>query len=102
MIMIPDDFKLLADIPLEHASYFGESQIIEAQPLVIEEDATILPRITISQDKDWSNRFSQGIFNAEGNHIESLNDQRSHRKLFFPKKQAGGCSGLRRSKPQKT
>ena len=101
MIMIPDDFKLLADIPLEHASYFGESQIIEAQPLVIEEDATILPRITISQDKDWSNRFSQGIFNAEGNHIESLNDQRSHRKLFFPKNRLEDAAGYAEANPKK-
>lgn len=77
--------RLLASIPPNHPSLFGEHLVVKPEPLVIEEDATILPRrFNIKETKDWSLRFSQGIFNANGDHIEALSDQRGNRKLFFP------------------
>jgi len=78
------NLRPLAEITAEHPSFFGESRIIEPQPLVIEEDATVLPRVTVSDDKDWSLRFSQGVFDKNGDHIQALSDQRAHRKLFYP------------------
>ena len=77
--------RSLASIPPNHPSLFGEDLVVKPEPLVIEEDATILPRrFNIKETKDWSLRFSQGIFNANGDHIEALSDQRGNRKLFFP------------------
>lgn len=78
-------FRSLASIPPDHPSLFGEHLVVKPEPLIIEEDATILPRwLSIKETDDWSLRFSQGIFNANGDHIEALSDQRSDRKLFFP------------------
>jgi hypothetical protein len=75
----------LANIPGNHPSLFGESELIPAQPLIIEEDPTVLPRhLTASASDDWAIRFSQGIFNAAGDHIEALSDIRANRRLFFP------------------
>ena len=77
--------RSLASIPPNHPSLFGEHLVVKPEPLVIEEDATILPRrFNIKETKDWSLRFSQGIFNANGDHIEALSDLRGNRKLFFP------------------
>jgi len=75
----------LAEITAEHPSFFGESRIIEPQPLVIEEDATVLPRVSTGQAGAWAGRWSQGIFDSNGNHIEALNDRRGTRQLFFPR-----------------
>lgn len=75
----------LAEIPTHHPSLFGESRVIPAAPLIIEDEATVLPRHCIAQDsEDWSKRFSQGIFNSSGHHIKALNDIRDDRQLFFP------------------
>jgi len=76
--------RSLADIPPDHRSLFGELQMIRPEPLVIEEDATVLPRRFKLETTDWSLRFSQGIFNSNGDHIEALSDQRGNRKLFYP------------------
>lgn len=85
--------RFLAEIPANHPSLFGESRIIEPEPLVIEENATVLPRVTTSNNKDWALRFSQGIFDANGNHIESLSDQRAHRQLFYPESRIERAAG---------
>ena len=78
-------FRSLASIPPDHPSLFVEHLVVKPEPLIIEEDATILPRwFNINETKDWSLRFSQGIFNANGDHIKALSDQRGDRKLFFP------------------
>jgi hypothetical protein len=75
----------LANIPGNHPSLFGESKVIPAQPLIIEEEPTVLPRhLTSVVSDDWAIRFSQGIFNAAGDHIEALSDIRDDRRLFFP------------------
>lgn len=74
----------LAQISLEHPSFFGECNIIEPMPLVIEEDATLLPRISTGKPGVWAGRWSQGIFDSKGNHIEALSDKRGTRKLFYP------------------
>lgn len=75
----------LVEIPASHRSLFGESQVIPPEPLIIEEGATVIPRhFNIRDSKDWAIRFSQGIFNANGDHIEALSDMRGNRKLFFP------------------
>ena len=74
----------LQEIPKSHISFFGESFTRNNSPIIIEEGATILPRFTTPLEKDWSLRFSQGVFNANGDHIEALSDQRGDRKLFFP------------------
>ena len=77
----------LAEITAEHPSFFGESRVIEPQPIIIEEDATVLPRVSTGQAGVWAGRWSQGIFDSNGNHIEALNDKRGARQLFFPRSQ---------------
>ena len=90
---ISSNLQPLAEIAAEHPSFFGESRVIEPQPFIIKEDATVLPRITVSEDKDWSLRFSQGIFDANGDHIQALSDQRAHRKLFYPASKLDQAAG---------
>ena len=87
-------FRSLASIPQDHPSLFGEHLVVKPEPLIIEEDATILPRwFNINETKDWSLRFSQGVFNANGDHIEALSDQRGDRKLFFPPSRLEDANG---------
>jgi hypothetical protein len=75
----------LAAIPHDHPSLFGESEVIPAEPLIIEEAPTVIPRhFNVRESKDWALRFSQGIFNSEGDHIEALSDIRGNRRLFYP------------------
>lgn len=70
----------LVEIPANHRSLFGESEVIPPEPLIIEEGATVIPRHFNNRDsKDWVIRFSQGIFNANGDRIEALNDTRGNR-----------------------
>jgi hypothetical protein len=77
--------RSLLEIPANHRSLFGESEVIAPEPLIIEEGATVIPRhFNIRESKDWAIRFSQGVFNANGDHIEALSDMRGNRKLFFP------------------
>lgn len=75
----------LAQIPGDHPSLFGESEIVAPAPLVIEEEPTVIARhFNVRESKDWAIRFSQGIFNANGDHIEALSDMRGNRRLFYP------------------
>lgn len=75
----------LLEIPANHRSLFGESMVIQSEPMIIEEEPTVIPRhFNVRESKDWAIRFSQGIFNSNGEHIEALSDLRGNRKLFFP------------------
>jgi hypothetical protein len=77
--------RSLLEIPANHRSLFGESEVIAPEPLIIEEGATVIPRhFNIRESKDWAIRFSQGVFNANGDHIGSLSDMQGNRKLFCP------------------
>ncbi|MFU8884522.1 MAG: glycosyltransferase 61 family protein [Cyanobacteriota bacterium] len=85
----------LAEIPSDHPSLFGESRLVDSEPLVIAEHATVLPRITINGSDDWALRFSQGVFDANGDHLEALNDQRAHRRLFYPASRLENAAGYK-------
>ena len=74
----------LTEIPADHPGLFGERQIMQPEPLLIEENAMILPRVSTSLLGVWAGRWSQGIFDADGKHIKALNDKRGNRELFFP------------------
>lgn len=76
--------RSLAEIPFDHPSRFGETAVIDPEPLVMEEDATVLPRVNIRQGAVWARSWSQGVFDAKGNHIVALNDMRSNRHMFYP------------------
>ena len=92
----------LAQIPGTHPSLFGESEVIAPEPLVIEEDATVIPRrFNVRDSKDWAIRFSQGIFDANGNHIEALSDRRGDRRLFFPSPRLEDAVGYDPSKAKR-
>ena len=77
----------LAEIPLNHPCVFGQSQVLEPQPLLVYENATVLPRVSTHRPGVWAGRWSQGIFDANSQHIEELNDRRGNRNLFFPKRE---------------
>lgn len=91
----------LANIPADHLSLFGESRVIAPEPLVIEENATVLPRVTIRGQSQWARGHSQGIFNANGDHIEALNDMRSHRQMFYPARRLEDAAGFNGGKGKK-
>ena len=74
----------LTEIPTDHPGLFGERQTMHPEPLIIEENAIILPRVSTSRQGVWARRWSQGIFDADGKHIKALNDKRGDRELFFP------------------
>ena len=77
--------RSLLEIPGNHRSLFGESEVIAPEPLIMEENPTVIPRHFNSRDsKDWAIRYGQGIFNAKGDHIKALSDMRGSRRLFFP------------------
>ena len=82
---IDGDAAFAPEIPGNHRSLFGESEVIAPKPLIMEENPTVIPRHVNSRDcKDWDIRYSQGIFNAKGDHIKALNDMRGKRRLFCP------------------
>lgn len=85
--------RSLVEIPSNHPSLFGESRVIPAAPLVLEENATVLPRITLEGSDDWARRYSQGVFNSSGVHIEDLSDKRGDRCLFYPERLLVNAAG---------
>lgn len=91
----------LSNIPTDHPSLFGESRVIPPEPLIIEENAMVLPRVTIRGQNQWAQSHSQGIFNSNGDHIEALNDMRSHRKMFYPASRLEDAAGFNGSKGKK-
>jgi len=77
--------RSLLEIPENHRSLFGESELVPPDPLIMEEEPTVIPRhFNHRESKDWAIRYSQGIFNANGDHIKALSDMRGNRRLFFP------------------
>jgi hypothetical protein len=93
--------RSLADIPADHLSLFGESRVIDPEPLVIEENATVLPRVTIRGQSPWALGHSQGVFNANGDHIEALNDMRANRRMFYPASRLEDAAGFNNGKGRK-
>jgi hypothetical protein len=91
----------LAEIQAGHLSLFGQSRVISPDPLVIEENATVLPRVTIRGQSKWALGHSQGIFDANGDHIESLNDMREERRMFYPAARLEHAAGLNEDKYKK-
>jgi hypothetical protein len=91
----------LADIPADHLSLFGESRVINPEPLVMEENATVLPRVTIRGQSQWALGHSQGVFNANGDHIEALNDMRANRRMFYPANRLEDAAGFNDGKARK-
>lgn len=91
----------VAHIRANHPSLFGESRVIDPEPLVIEEHPTVLPRVTIRGQGQWALGHSQGIFNSNGDHIEALNDIRAHRRMFYPASRLENAAGFNPEKTRK-
>ncbi len=69
--------------------------------MVIEENAMVLPRVTIRGQSQWALGHSQGVFNASGDHITSLNDMRENRRMFYPANRLENSRGFNDGKGKK-
>jgi hypothetical protein len=72
----------LADVPADHPCLWGHLGVVPSSPLVIEEDARLLPTRRTGQGEHWWVSRKQGALDQRGQVISALNDVRGARRIY--------------------
>jgi hypothetical protein len=72
----------LADVPADHPCLWGHLGVVPSSPLVIEQDARLLPTRRTGQGEHWWVSRKQGALDRQGQAITALNDVRGARRIY--------------------
>ncbi|MEB3320072.1 MAG: glycosyltransferase 61 family protein [Cyanobium sp.] len=72
----------LADVPEGHPCLWGQYGLLPSSPLVMEEDACLLPTRRTGQAEHWWTSRKQGALDRQGQPITALTDVRGARRIY--------------------
>jgi hypothetical protein len=72
----------LADVAADHPCLWGHLDVLPSSPLVIEQDARLLPTRRTGQGEHWWFSRKQGALDQRGQVISALNDVRGARPIY--------------------